>query len=262
MIEIQKGDRDKEFQKMRDVFLDEICEPVELYSEVICIKAVPYFFIKDGKRIGYILFGEDNVIHEFFLETEYVPRAPEIFKMVLEELPVEKAICQSWDHLFMSMCLLHFEKKKGVGHIFRDRIEPRKPIPEFDLKERKATLDDIELLTKYRDEIFDDNEVDQIPYWIEKGGCIIYEDDDGNFIGYGMINRTIEGRDSFDIGMYVNPEYRKKGYGTWIINRLANTCIQNGWRPTAGCALKNTYSKKTLERAGFVSKHLIVEFWN
>ncbi len=260
MIEISRGTRDDGFQAMREDFLDTLCEPLELYSEVICRDSTPFFILEDDRRIGYVLLGEDGILHEFFIENGSLPLAETVFSRIIDELDVKKAVCQSWDHLFMSMCLLHFREKKVIGYNFRDRIEPPEPVPEFDLKDRIATLDDVDLLTRHRDGIFEDNEVKDIPYWVGKGGCTIYEDSDGSFIGYGMLNRTIEGRDWFDMGMYVKPDLRKQGYGTWIIDRLADLCVMNGWRPTLGCARDNVASKRTIEKAGFVSRYVMVEF--
>ncbi|MGA1820588.1 MAG: GNAT family N-acetyltransferase [Thermoplasmatota archaeon] len=262
MIKIEKGERDPEFLKMRDVFLDEICEPVELYSEMFCMRAPPYFFIKDGERIGYVLFGEDNAIHEFYIRNEYVPLAPEVFKRFLEEYPVEKAIVQSWDHHFMTMCLLHFSKKKVLGFNFRDRVAEFGPFEKFEFRERRATMEDHDLILKHREGIFDDTEVKHIPFWIRKSEIIIFENDRDEFIGYGLLNRTLESRDWFDVGMYVHPDHRKMGIGAWIIDNLVQRCLEREWRPVAGCAVSNTGSKRTLEKAGFVSKHVIVEFWD
>lgn len=262
MIEIQKGTRDEDFQKMRDVFLDNICEPVELYSEMLCMDAPPYYFINDGRKIGYVLYGEDKVIHEFYVEDVSVPLAPELFKQFLDDYDVEKAIIQSWDHLFISMSLLHFEKKKILGFNFRDRVKTPGPIAEYEFKERRATLDDHDLILEHREEIFDDSEIELIPYWIEKAEIIIFENEKDEFIGYGLVNKTLEGRNWYDVGMYVHPDHRKKGIGTWIIDHLVKYCLDKGWRPAAGCAIYNTGSKKTLEKAGLISKHVMVEFWN
>ncbi len=89
---------------------------------------------------------------------------------------------------------------------------------------------------------------------------MLFEQDDGAFIGYGIFNRTIPDRNWFDIGMYVKPEFRKKGYGTFIIFRMEDHVTEIGGRPTAGCDIKNRGSKRTLERAGFISKHVMIEF--
>ena len=154
------------------------------------------------------------------------------------------------------------KRRKVIGYNFRDRSRSYEPLPVPDLRIRTASRNDIGLITSHSDGIFETHEIKDIPFWISRGSIRIFEDAEGEFVGYGMFNRTVEEKDWFDIGMYVNPDHRKKGYGTWIIDRLANTCIEKGWRPTAGCAFENTASKKTLERSGFVSKHLIVEFWN
>jgi GNAT superfamily N-acetyltransferase len=121
-------------------------------------------------------------------------------------------------------------------------------------------MDDLELITEHCDGIFEEHELKDIPYWILKGSCIIFENENGDFIGYGMFNRTLEERNWYDIGMYVKPEMRKRGYGTYIIDRMAEHVKDLGGIPTAGCAFDNKGSKRTLERAGFVSKHVMVEF--
>jgi GNAT superfamily N-acetyltransferase len=162
----------------------------------------------------------------------------------------------------MAMSLLHFKNKKVLGFNFRDRLEEFGPIKEYEFRERRATMDDHELILEHREEIFDDNEVKDIPFWIEKSEIIIFENDEGEFIGYGLLNKTLESRDWYDVGMYVHPDHRKKGIGAWIINNMVQKCLKNGWRPVAGCADYNIGSKKTLEKAGFISKHVIVEFSN
>ncbi|MGA1822022.1 MAG: GNAT family N-acetyltransferase [Thermoplasmatota archaeon] len=261
-IRITKGSRDPEFESLRERYLDSLCEPIELYTQLLSRDADPHHIVHEGRRIGYFLLGTDRILREFYLADDFIPSADDIFRNFMSGLPVEKAVCQSWDHLFMSMCHLHFKDHKTIGYNFRDRIDPKEPIPDLDLVERTATLDDVDLMTSYSDGIFDENEIKDIPYWIERSECIIFENPEGVFIGYGMINRTVEGRNWFDIGMYVNPDHRRKGYGSYIIGRMAEICEENGCRPTAGCAFENIGSKKTLERAGFVSKHLIIEFRN
>jgi GNAT superfamily N-acetyltransferase len=62
------------------------------------------------------------------------------------------------------------------------------------------------------------------------------------------------------VGMLVHPEHRKRGVGTYIIQYLKEYCMQNLWRPICGCAKQNVSSRKTLERAGFVSKYDLLEF--
>ncbi|MBZ9623835.1 GNAT family N-acetyltransferase [Clostridium sp. FP2] len=53
---------------------------------------------------------------------------------------------------------------------------------------------------------------------------------------------------------------RKKGVGTYIISKLKEHCISNDLVPICGCAYNNYASKKTLEKAGFITIHRIVRF--
>lgn len=259
-IVIIRGERDERFSDLRSDYLDSLCEPIELYSEVMSRDASVHMMVIDGDRAGYALVGEKGILLELHVVKEYIPLVDQLFDALLESVEITKIVCQSWDHLLMGVCLRKFEEHKVIGFNFRERIEPPELIPDLGFNERPATLDDVDLLTRYSDGLFDKDEIKDIPYWIEVSECIIFEDGPGNFVGYGMINRTIEGRNWFDIGMYVKPEFRKRGYGTYIINRLVDICGKNGWRPTAGCDRNNVGSKKTLEKVGFVSKHVMVEF--
>lgn len=261
-IGIRKGERDDGFPELREQYLDSLCEPTELYYDLMCRESETFDVVMDGIRAGYVLLSDKGVLLGFFIEEGPSIDSGEIFAKILEDLGVEKALCQSLDHLFISLCLLNFDKKRIIGFSFRNIYEPSDPIPQFDLTERRATLEDVGLLSNYSDGIFEESEIGDIPFWVKKGGCMIFEDGEGSFVGYGLINRTIDNRDWFDIGMYVRPEMRNKGYGTHIIDRMADVCFMNEWRPTAGCDKNNVASKKTLEKAGFVSKHVLVEFRN
>jgi len=71
------------------------------------------------------------------------------------------------------------------------------------------------------------------------------------------LERLAEASDYYDIGMWVNPRFRKKGIATGIISGLKRICLQNHRIPVCGCLYDNLGSKRTLEKNGFVSKYRI-----
>jgi predicted acetyltransferase len=79
-------------------------------------------------------------------------------------------------------------------------------------------------------------------------------------VGCGYLFNIIPGRVHWDVGMWVNQPFRRKGYGTQIISYLMKYCFDNGFVPTAGCAEDNIASRLTLERCGFVSKLCLINF--
>ncbi|MCK5773999.1 MAG: GNAT family N-acetyltransferase [Thermoplasmata archaeon] len=245
---------------LRSDHLDHLCQPQELYLEIILKDSVPYVFRYNGLDIGYALLGDGKALFEFHIIERYLPMAQEAFQKALKDLQVETAFCQSFDHLCLSMCMIYMKKRKIVGFHFRDRIDH--PLFERDevINERTATIEDLDLLTRYRDGIYDDDEVKDIPYWIGKGTTVIFEGEGGNFIGYGMYNRAVHDRNWYDIGMYVKPDLREKGYGVYMISRMDEYVTSLGGLSTAGCEPDNIGSKRTLEKAGFASKHVLIEF--
>ncbi len=54
-----------------------------------------------------------------------------------------------------------------------------------------------------------------------------------------------------DLFMEVKEDYRRKGYGSFLIQEIKKQCHLNGRVPAARCNINNTASKATLLKAGF-----------
>jgi GNAT superfamily N-acetyltransferase len=54
-----------------------------------------------------------------------------------------------------------------------------------------------------------------------------------------------------DLFMEVKEDYRKMGYGSYLIQEIKKQCYLNGRVPAARCNISNTASKATLLKAGF-----------
>ena len=108
------------------------------------------------------------------------------------------------------------------------------------------------------EELFESEE--EITMVIRNKNMLLFEKNN-TIIGCGIFQRVIQGRNEFDIGMLVDKKYRKQGYGTFIIQYLTEYCHSQGWRPTCGCDVKNSASRKCLEKAGYITKHRLLEFY-
>jgi GNAT superfamily N-acetyltransferase len=254
MIKIQKIDR-KVIENLREEYLDSLPFPQELYLELFCREADSLLVSVDITEVGYLLM-LDSTILEFYVIDEYLAHSDEIFIKALSDFNIKNSIAKSFDFLIMSISLTHSKSSIVEGCLFRDFIG-NEIEANARISHRLATINDFEMLKNHMEEVFDHEQ--EILDVLHQDGMNIYSIDE-KMIGYGIFQRSIEGRNSFDIGMYVVPDERKKGYGSYIINDLRLLCKQNGWYPTLGCDINNIGSRKTLEKAGFVSKHRIVEF--
>jgi RimJ/RimL family protein N-acetyltransferase len=85
-----------------------------------------------------------------------------------------------------------------------------------------------------------------------------YKNDE--FIGCGMALRTHPDWDFCDLGVWVHPLQRGNKMGAQILLKLRAFALNNGMKPSCGCAIENIASQRTIERSGFVSKHILIAF--
>jgi GNAT superfamily N-acetyltransferase len=52
--------------------------------------------------------------------------------------------------------------------------------------------------------------------------------------------------------MEVGERFRRRGFGSYLVQELKRVCYENGNVPGARCNQKNIASRKTLQKAGFV----------
>ena len=55
-----------------------------------------------------------------------------------------------------------------------------------------------------------------------------------------------------DIYMDVDERFRRRGFGTYVVQELKRLCYEGGFIPAARCNPANVASRQTLQRAGFV----------
>jgi GNAT superfamily N-acetyltransferase len=61
-----------------------------------------------------------------------------------------------------------------------------------------------------------------------------------------------------DVYMEVAPEYRRRGFGAYLVQEVKRACYAAGHVPAARCNAENIASSKTLQRAGFAPVGRIV----
>jgi len=257
-ISYQKKKKLSEIKNLRNQYLDGLIEPQEMFLELFCRKATIYEIMRNGVPIGYFLAGKDSTLYEYHLNDTFIHRTDEVLHQILSEFSIQKALCKSFDHHFMSCCLGLQKKARVLGILFREYRETSDPvINNHQLQIRFAEEKDLDHMFRINEEVFETKE--EIIGVIHNKNMLIFESKEES-IGFGVFQRIIEGRVAFDLGMLVEKKFRNQGYGQTIIRYLRNYCAENGWRGICGCAVENTASRKCLERAGYIGKYRMLEF--
>jgi RimJ/RimL family protein N-acetyltransferase len=245
------------FQRLRGMYLDSLDFAQEYYLE-IQIKTGTFYLITDGDlNAGYFILSTDKVLLEYFVFPEWITRMDSILGLILREFKVNKALCKSFDHALLSCCYEYQKSAEAIGILFRDYSVPSALVPAPEISIRRAEMTDEARIIAVNEEVFDHPE--EVKEYIQAKQIFLYEINN-NLAGFGIYSQVFSGRRDYDIGMLIVPEYRHKGYGTFIINHLVKFCLQNGWNFSAGCAKENVASRKCLEKAGFISRHRLLEF--
>ncbi|NLT51658.1 MAG: GNAT family N-acetyltransferase [Ignavibacteria bacterium] len=241
---------------MREKYLQSIPYSQELFLE-FKIRFGQYFLITEinNSVAGYIVTDSENVLLEFYVENKYLFFCEEVFDNIFSQLKIKSVYCKSFDSILLKCCFAKLNHYQLSGHLFRDYSG--EPCSVTDLNMKPANSSDKSLLLSINDNFFENSE--DLDYWLTENSLYIFTNPQG-IIGCGLLHKINQFYDYYDLGMLVNPIFQKQGYGTKIVKSLVNYCQTNNWKPVCGCAAENIASRKTLEKAGFISKHSMIEF--
>ena len=126
-----------------------------------------------------------------------------------------------------------------------------------DLYVRLAVDSDLPFLMEQDDEVFEPKE--RLQEFINNKfihlACI-----ENTIVGCGFLTRINQRYDFYDLGVWVNPDYRKKGYATMIMLFMIEICNKKNYTPICGCDINNNASRGMLKKLGFISKYKLIEF--
>lgn len=114
---------------------------------------------------------------------------------------------------------------------------------------------DVEIIARLDDGFFDDPA--EIAAYQSHAGLIVGALD-GELVGCGVSTTVIDGRTAVDVGMWVAPAWRGRGFGASLVGAVAERVRAAGGAPIAGCDIANVASMRSLVRVGFVADHRIV----
>ncbi len=195
-----------------------------------------YLIRVDSQSAGYgtVTSGNDEhkvfqrgILNEFYLLPTYKALAVPVFRQLLATSQAIRILVQTNDVLLMLMLYDFADTITSDTILFHDARTTNLSLPDPDVVFRKATKSDPA----------DDND-----WLLEVAGNIVATG------GFATHYNPPYG----DIYMGVAEPYRRRGYGSYLVQELKKVCYEAGRRPAARCNAANMASRKTLEKAGFL----------
>ncbi len=191
-----------------------------------------WLFLIDGKKAGYgAVWGADkredrDAIFEFYLTRPFKKMANVIFEEFCAMSGATLIECQSNDLLLSSMLYEFAQNINAEAVLFEDDFQTELFIPGVIFR----------------------REAEAITNDYEAGGYFLDLNGDAVASGGLMLNYN---KPYADIYMEVKEPFRRKGFGSLIIQELKNDSYLMERVPAARCIINNQASKATLLKAGF-----------
>ena len=212
---------------------------------------------KSGEVVGYLAVLESTII-EFFLTPTHRTHADGVLEQAAAAIDLKHVWASTFDPLALAACVTQPRTYDVLGFHFRGFEMASLPAPDPRPTGRLATDRDVELVREANHpDVFD--VPSEIPVWIDQGWVTLFELPEG-LAGFGLCSPVGSHTRAADVGIRVCDAYQRRGLGPWIVQRMVARAREQGLVPIGGCAIDNVASRRTLERAGFVADHRLLQF--
>jgi GNAT superfamily N-acetyltransferase len=191
---------------------------------------------RDGRVAGYGFVmgyhGEPkDMIREFYVLPALRGSAPPMFRRLIEVSGARRIEAQTNDVL-LTLMLYDFATEITSDRIlFHDALTTNLAIPGATVRE-----------------VTDADKATLFEHKVEPAGDWLIEQD-GTVVGTGGIMLHYNPPYG-DIYMEVDEPFRRRGYGSHLVQELKRICYERGRRPAARCNATNAASRATLQKAG------------
>jgi GNAT superfamily N-acetyltransferase len=203
-----------------------------------------YALMIDGKQVGYgsvAIAGpwtKAPSLYEFFVASPYRLKVFELFAALRKACGAMRMEIQSNDVLTTTMFHTYAKNVEAESVLFKDDVNTNL-VPDGAIFRTATAADGLDISEG------------QLPWHgvVELEGAVAATG--GILFHYN--------RPYGDIYMEVREEFRRRGFGSFMVQELKRVCYEGGFIPGARCSPANIASQRTLQRAGFVPyAHILV----
>lgn len=248
----------KELIHLKNKWTKNLTSPQDGMWESFRDSATHYEIRHANKMIGYASVGDNNVLLQFYILPEHLSQGNEIFREFIQKMNIKNGIVGTNNPAYLSIAL-HFVKTFDIHtYLFRESFKTS-------IEEREGILKECQTEDLNRIVDFCHYSVGAPKEWLTGyiGGLIkrkevfVFEKDN-KIIGTCEVRKSETATDFADIGMIISPDFRRKGYGTYLLHKAKTIALEKGKIPICSCEKGNIGSLKSIHNCGFVSKHQLL----
>lgn len=212
-----------------------------------------------NEMIGYACVDKEGQLLQFYIVQEYLSEGEAIFRLFLEKLNIKQGMVGTNNPTFLSLALNRVKKMEVNTLLFKKTLD-------VTIAEKEGTLRKAQEGDTTRIVDFCHYSIGAPKMWLEMyiGGLIangeVYIlEKAGDIIGTCEVRKNVTAPTYVDIGMIVSPDYRKRGYGTYLLDQAKKIAIELGLTPICSCEKENLGSLKAIHNCGFRSTYQLLK---
>lgn len=228
--------------------LDSLPGPIDSFLEDHVRDSKHYVISVLGTRVGFASIHAGTLITQFSLEPGYQRFGQAAFQGLRKLENVGAAFVPTCDEFYLSHAIDDYRQLAKQAYFFEARSSTSIAAESHQCSLRRATGADEDVIRARSGELFGD-----VGKRLERGELFL-TDRAGTCVGFGVMVKSEFQRGVASVGMFTLEPFRCTGVGAATIALLIEECSRLGMRPVAGCWYYNHSSKRTLERAGMITK--------
>lgn len=210
------------------------------------------------EAVGYALVDDAQQLLQFYLQPLYLPDRITLFAHLLEEAQVKAGIVGTHQPVFHSTALHFVQHLQVHTYLFREWVRVDVPARAGSLQEVSASeLPQMVDFCRYSVGAPEDW---LHAYW---GGLIAEQElfclrQKDKIVGTCEVRKSKTVPHCADIGMIISPDFRRQGYGTYLLSLAKGIALARSLQPICSCEKGNVGSLRAIEANGFRSIHSLL----
>jgi GNAT superfamily N-acetyltransferase len=248
---------------LRHEYLESLAAPFDGMWESFAADGHHLEFRSSSARAGFASIGERGRLLQFHVTERFVSETDHLFRAVVARDDVRGAMVSTADPPFLGPCLDHQRSVRVHTLLYRDRdgvragTEPEPPAA-LEVVDRDA-LDEIVAFQRASLENVPEGWLDgYLETRIGRGELYAFRID-GEVVATGEARVSDTQRPCADLGVITGRHHRRRGVGSRLLGSLRQVCRARGLAPICSTTVENLGARKAIARAGFVSRHRMLE---
>ncbi len=263
MIEIQEQPSVDDLADLRRAYLASQTAPFDGMWEAFATLSRHWEIRSGGERAGYFCVNDEGQLLQFYVVAPFENVAPELFAAVVDRNEVAGAMVSTADPLFLGLGLDLQQKVRVHTYLYRDHHRGEVAFAEG----AETSIDvveagELETIAELQRASLDQDPGDWLVGYLENliARRELYALRLGEEILATGEARVSESQPPFaDLGVITLRRHRGQGVAAYVLWRLKQLCYDRQLVPICSTTAENVGARRAIAKAGFVSRHRILE---